>query len=57
MTPSEVLINETIRHFGQFQQEPISKVEAEEIIANFTGFANLILKLDQKRKKEEKIGK
>ena len=54
MTPSEVLINDTIKHFGQFQQENISKAEAVEIIENFSGFASLLLKLDKKRQEFKK---
>lgn len=47
---SEALINGTIKHFSKFQKKEISKAEAKEIIANFTGFARLLLKLDEKRK-------
>ena len=54
MTPSEVLINDTIKHFGQFQQENISKAEAVEIIENFSGFARLLLTLDKKRQEFKK---
>lgn len=54
MTPSEVLINDTIKHFGQFQQESISRVEAVEIIENFSGFARLLLTLDKKRQEFKK---
>lgn len=50
------LIEETIKVFQPYSKEPLTKADALEIHQNFTGFFELLLKLDKKieeRKKEK----
>ncbi len=47
---SQNLIEYTIQHFQPYQEEEITAETAAEMVSNFTGFARLLLKLDEKRK-------
>lgn len=43
------LIDYTIQHFQPYQDEEITVETATEMVTNFTGFAKLLLKLEEKR--------
>lgn len=44
------LIETTISHFQPYYDEIITADDAQEMVNNFTGFARLLLKLEEKRK-------
>lgn len=49
---SEQIIEETIKVFQPYSKEPLTKADALEIHQNFTGFFELLLKLDKKIKEK-----
>mgnify|MGYP006916232908 FL=1 len=48
------LIDNTIQHFQPFYEEKLTVETATEMVANFTGFARLLLKLEEKRQLAQK---
>ena len=48
--PNQNLINETVVHFSKYRKKPITSKEAISIIVNFNRFANLLIRLDKKKK-------
>lgn len=51
---SNSIIEETIKVFQPYYKEPLTKTDAMEIHHNFTGFFELLLKLDKKNKDKKK---
>ena len=51
--PSEELMELTKKEFQPYQKEKITDAEACEIIENFTGFAKLLLKWDERRQQHK----
>lgn len=47
------IIEETIKVFQPHYKEPLTKADALEIHQNFTGFFELLLKLDKKLKEKK----
>jgi hypothetical protein len=47
-TDENNIIEETIKVFQPYSKEPLTKADALEIHQNFTGFFELLLKLDKK---------
>ena len=54
-TRQDNIIDLTISHFQPYYNEKITVDEASEIVSNFTGFARLLLKLEEKRQLAQKI--
>ena len=53
-TKQDNIIDLTISHFQPYYNETITVDEASEIVSNFTGFARLLLKLEEKRQLAQK---
>lgn len=45
------IINTTKEHFSKYVTGEMQDIDAVEIVKNFSGFAKLIIKLEQKRQK------
>lgn len=43
------LIDSTIEHFQPFYEEKLTVEDATDMVANFSGFVRLLLKLEEKR--------
>jgi len=48
-TKQDNIIDLTIKHFEPFYEEKLTVEDANEIVSNFAGFAQLLLKLEEKR--------
>ncbi len=53
-TDENNIIEETIKVFQPYSKEPLTKADALEIHQNFTGFFELLLRLDKKIKDKKK---
>lgn len=52
---NNLIIEETIKVFQPDYKDPLSKADALEIHQNFTGFFELLLKLDKKIKGRKEV--
>lgn len=54
MPKTDDLITYTQKYFQKYYSQKITMQGAEEIIDNFLGFSNLLLKLDRKRQTKQR---
>ena len=54
-SPDKQIIEETIKVFQPYYKEPLTQADALEIHHNFTGFFELLLRVDKKIRDKKEV--